>query len=170
MSLFKGKKDKSSNPAEAVTSDMDKQAKSKVKKKRIITAVAVVAAIAVVGAVASRFIGPSAKKTQTGEVQYDENGLMTRGTIIRHLVLPGCTGDSLKVLDWIHDNMSASTPVSIMRQYTPLPFCTVKGLDRRVTDSEYERVVDHALDLKLNALTQEKEAAETSYIPDFDLR
>lgn len=107
---------------------------------------------------------------QTGEAQYDENGLMTRGTIIRHLVLPGCTGDSLKVLDWIHDNMPASTPVSIMRQYTPLPFCTVKGLDRRVTDSEYERVVDHALDLKLNALTQEKEAAETAYIPDFDLR
>lgn len=107
---------------------------------------------------------------QTGEAQYDENGLMKRGTIIRHLVLPGCTGDSLKVLDWIHDNLPASTPVSIMRQYTPLPFCTVKGLDRRVTDSEYERVVDHALDLKLNALTQEKEAAETAYIPDFDLR
>ncbi len=72
MSVFKSKKDKASNPAEAVTSDMDKQAKSKVKKKRIITAVAVVAAIAVVGAAASRFIGPSAKKTQTGEVQYSD--------------------------------------------------------------------------------------------------
>ena len=107
---------------------------------------------------------------QTGEAQYDESGLMKRGTVIRHLVLPGCTGDSLKVLDWIHENMPASTPVSIMRQYTPMPFCKVRGLDRRVTDSEYERVVDHALDLELNALTQEKEAAETAYIPDFDLR
>ena len=107
---------------------------------------------------------------QTGEPVYDENGLMLRGTIVRHLVLPGCTGDSLKVLDWIHENMPLSTPVSIMRQYTPMPFCTVRGLDRRVTDEEYERVVQHAMDLKLNALTQEKEAAQESFIPDFDLK
>ena len=107
---------------------------------------------------------------QTGEAQYDENGMMTRGTIVRHLVLPGCTGDSLKVLDWIHDNMPSSVPVSIMRQYTPMPHCTVRGLDRRVTDEEYERVVNHAIDLQLHALTQEKEAAESTYIPDFDLR
>lgn len=107
---------------------------------------------------------------QTGEPQYDENGLMKRGTIVRHLVLPGCTGDSLKVLDWIHENLPASTPVSIMRQYTPMPFCTVRGLDRRVTDEEYERVVSHAMDLNINALTQEKEAAQDSFIPDFDLK
>ena len=107
---------------------------------------------------------------QTGEAQYDENGLMKRGTIIRHLVLPGCTGDSLKVLEWIHENLPAATPVSIMRQYTPMPFCTVRGLDRRVTDSEYARVVDRAVDLGLHALIQEKEAAEAEYIPDFDLR
>ena len=107
---------------------------------------------------------------QTGEAQYDENGMLQRGTIIRHLVLPGCTGDSMKVLNWIADNMPSSTMVSIMRQYTPIPACTVRGLDRRVTDEEYERVVNHALELQLNALTQEKEAAQDSYIPDFDLR
>jgi len=107
---------------------------------------------------------------QTGEPVYDENGMMKRGTIVRHLVLPGCTGDSLKVLDWIYNNLPASTPVSIMRQYTPMPFCTVRGLDRRVTDEEYERVVSHAMDLNLNALTQEKEAAQDSFIPDFDLK
>jgi len=107
---------------------------------------------------------------QTGEPVYDADGLMQRGTIIRHLVLPGCTGDSLKVLDWIAENTPCSTPVSIMRQYTPIASCSVRGLDRRVTDEEYERVVDHALDLGLHALTQEKEAAEASYIPDFSLR
>ena len=107
---------------------------------------------------------------QTGEAQYDENGLMRRGTIVRHLVLPGCTGDSIKVLDWVHEHLPASTPVSIMRQYTPIAACTVRGLDRRVTDEEYERVVDHALELQLNALTQEKEAAQDSFIPDFDMR
>jgi len=107
---------------------------------------------------------------QTGEPVYDADGWMQRGTIIRHLVLPGCTGDSLKVLDWIAENTPCSTPVSIMRQYTPIASCSVRGLDRRVTDEEYERVVDHALDLGLHALTQEKEAAEASYIPDFSLR
>ena len=107
---------------------------------------------------------------QTGAPVYDENGIMRRGTVIRHLVLPGCTGDSLKVLDWIAENTPAGTPVSIMRQYTPIAQCTVKGMDRRITDAEYDRVIDHALTLELNALTQEKEAARESYIPDFDMR
>ena len=107
---------------------------------------------------------------QTGKPVYDENGIMLRGTVIRHLVLPGCTGDSIRVLNWIAENTPKDTPVSIMRQYTPIPECTIKGMDRRITDAEYDRVVEHALDLGLNALTQEKEAAETCYIPDFNLR
>lgn len=107
---------------------------------------------------------------QTGTPIYDENGIMLRGTVIRHLVLPGCTGDSIRVLDWIAEHAPPGTPVSVMRQYTPIPECTVKGMDRRITDAEYDRVVEHALMLGLNALTQEKEAAETSYIPDFNLR
>ena len=95
---------------------------------------------------------------------------MLGGTVIRHLVLPGCTGDSIRVLDWIAEHTRPGTPVSVMRQYTPIPECTVKGMDRRITDAEYDRVVEHALMLGLNALTQEKEAAETCYIPDFNLR
>lgn len=107
---------------------------------------------------------------QTGTPVYDENGIMQRGTIIRHLVLPGCTGDSIKVLDWISDNTPQGTPISIMRQYTPIAECGIKGMNRRITDTEYERVVAHALALGLNALTQEKEAAQESYIPDFNMR
>lgn len=107
---------------------------------------------------------------QTGKPVYDENGIMLRGTVIRHLVLPGCTGDSIRVLNWIAEHTPLGTPVSIMRQYTPIPECTIKGMDRRITDAEYDRVVEHALDLGLNALTQEKEAAEACYIPDFNLR
>ena len=106
---------------------------------------------------------------QTGAPVYDDQGVMQRGTIIRHLVLPGCTGDSLRVLDWIAEHTPAETPVSIMRQYTPISACTVKGMDRRVMDAEYDRVVDHALALGLNALIQEKDAAQETYIPDFDL-
>ena len=107
---------------------------------------------------------------QTGTPVYDENGIMQRGTIIRHLVLPGYTGDSIKVLDWISDNTPQGTPISIMRQYTPIAECGIKGMNRRITDTEYERVVAHALALGLNALTQEKEAAQESYIPDFNMR
>ena len=106
---------------------------------------------------------------QTGKPVYDENGIMLRGTVIRHLVLPGCTGDSLRVLDWIAENTPPDTPVSIMRQYTPIAECTIRGMDRRITDAEYERVTEHALALGLNALVQEKEAAQESYIPDFDM-
>ena len=107
---------------------------------------------------------------QTGAPEYDESGVMRRGTVIRHLVLPGCTGDSLRVLDWIAEHTPAGTPVSIMRQYTPIPQCTIRGMDRRVTDAEYDRVTAHALALGLNALIQEKEAAQEAYIPDFDMR
>ena len=107
---------------------------------------------------------------QTGAPEYDENGVMRRGTVIRHLVLPGCTGDSLRVLDWIAEHAPEGTSVSIMRQYTPIPQCTVRGMNRRVTDAEYDRVTAHALALGLNALIQEKEAAQEAYIPDFDMR
>lgn len=107
---------------------------------------------------------------QTGAPVYDDEGLLLSGTVIRHLVLPGCTSDSMKVLQWIAENAPIGTPVSIMRQYTPIPQCTVRGMDRRVTDDEYDRVVSYASELGLNALTQEKESAETAYIPPFDLQ
>lgn len=107
---------------------------------------------------------------QTNDVLLDENGVMQRGTVIRHLVLPGCTGDSLRLLDWISENTPDGTPVSIMRQYTPIPQCTIKGMDRRVTDDEYARVVERAISLSLNAMIQEKEAAQECFIPDFDLK
>ena len=107
---------------------------------------------------------------QTGIPQYDDNGIMLKGTIVRHLVLPGCTADSMHVLDWIAENLPSGTPVSIMRQYTPIPSCTVKGMDRRITDAEYDRVTGHAVELGLNALIQEKESAREAYIPDFDLK
>ena len=59
--------------------------------------------------------------------------------------------------------------LSLMRQYTPSPHCEIKGLDRRVTDQEYERVLAHFEALGLSGFTQEKEAADASYTPPFDL-
>ncbi|MBQ9264507.1 MAG: radical SAM protein [Clostridia bacterium] len=106
---------------------------------------------------------------QTGLPQYDENGMMQKGTIVRHLILPGCTGDSCRMLDFIAERLPKGTPVSLMRQYTPVPWCQVKGLERRITDQEYARVLAHFDMLGLTGYTQEKESAESSYTPPFDL-
>lgn len=106
---------------------------------------------------------------QTGLPQYDEEGIMQKGTLIRHLILPGCTMDSCKVLSWIGENLPKGTPVSLMRQYSPEPWCQIKGLERRITDQEYERVLAYYQALDLSGYTQEKESADTAYTPPFDL-
>ena len=106
---------------------------------------------------------------QTGKCIYDGDGLMRKGVLVRHLILPGCTGDSMRALDFIAESLPAGTPVSLMRQYTPIPQCAVPGLDRRVTDREYERVLAHFRALGLSGYTQEKEAADQAYTPPFDL-
>ena len=106
---------------------------------------------------------------QTGSAVYDEDGLMKRGTLIRHLVLPGCTGDSLRVLDRIAERFPG-VPVSLMRQYTPPAGVTLPPpLDRRVNEKEYERVREHFDALGLSGYTQDAESAESAYTPPFDL-
>ena len=56
-----------------------------------------------------------------------------------------------------------------MRQYTPSAHCGISGLDRRITDAEYERVLSHFEALGLSGYTQEKESADAAYTPPFDL-
>ena len=104
---------------------------------------------------------------QTGPVELDENGVIRRGTIIRHLILPGCVDNSLRILDWIGDHFaSGQVLVSLMRQYTPMgglpaPF------DRPITDEEYEAVLSWMYLNDLEGFTQEAEAADSVFIPDF---
>ena len=105
---------------------------------------------------------------QTGLPAYDGHGMMQKGTLIRHLILPGCTGDSMKILSFIAENFPG-VPVSLMRQYTPEPWCDIPGLDRRITDREYERVLAHFRALGLPGYLQEKESADAQYTPAFDL-
>ena len=105
---------------------------------------------------------------QTGPVQYDDNGIMRRGTLIRHLILPGLTSESMKLLTWIRDNLPPDTPVSLMRQYIPCNNVSVPGLDRRVTEKEYRRVLDHMLALGLPGFLQEPDSADRDFIPVFN--
>ena len=103
---------------------------------------------------------------QTGPVQW-QGEKVTRGVIIRHLILPGHVDNSLKVLDWIG---SAFVPgevlVSLMRQYTPMGGLP-SPLDRRVTDEEYDAVLSWMYLNDLEGFTQEAEAADSLFIPDF---
>jgi len=107
---------------------------------------------------------------QTGPVELDDDGIIRRGVIVRHLILPGCTEDSMRVLDWIADNLPGAW-VSLMAQY--LPFGKVEGMDqlnRRLDPEEYERVVDHLMALGLeDGFVQELSSSDEKYIPAFDL-
>ncbi len=104
---------------------------------------------------------------QTGLPQYDENGIMRKGTLIRHLILPGLTGESCALLNWVHDELPAGVPVSLMRQYIPMNGVDIRGLDRPITEREYRRVRDCMLALDLPGYLQEPESASTDFVPLF---
>jgi len=90
--------------------------------------------------------------------------------IIRHLLLPGCLEDSKAVLHFLYDTFGDSAFISIMNQYTPLAHVEkYPEINRRVTDEEYEEIVDYAIELGIeNGFIQEGETAEESFIPAFD--
>ncbi len=103
---------------------------------------------------------------QTGPVRW-EGSRVVRGVIVRHLILPGCVDNSLKVLDWLGENFRpGEILVSLMRQYTPMGGLPAP-LDRRVTQEEYDAVLSWMFLNDLEGFTQEAEAADRAYIPDF---
>lgn len=107
---------------------------------------------------------------QVGPVAFDGEGMMQRGMIVRHLVLPGHRDDSMAVMRRIAEILPAEhIRISVMRQYTPdfamdTPY---KNLHRRVTDFEYASVVAEAERLGLEGYMQGKDAADRAYTPDF---
>lgn len=105
---------------------------------------------------------------QTGTPVYDENGIMLKGTLIRHLILPGFTSESLRLLTWVRDELPAGIPVSLMRQYIPCNGVSVPGLDRRITEKEYSRVRDQMIALDLPGFLQEPDSADRDFIPLFN--
>lgn len=103
---------------------------------------------------------------QTGPVLWQGDSVI-RGTIIRHLILPGQVENSLKVLDWIGETFRpGEVLVSLMRQYTPVGV-QQPPLDRRITDEEYDAVLSWMFLNDLEGFTQEKEAADKGFIPEF---
>lgn len=107
------------------------------------------------------------KKNQPKDII--ENGLMKKGVIIRHLILPTHTDDSIRCLDFISNNLGKDSIVSIMSQYEPRYNAkNYPEINRKITPLEYKRVVNHALKLDMtNCYTQDLSSANSKYTPKF---
>lgn len=118
-------------------------------------------------AVASRAV--LEMSAQKPECVMDADGIMRSGLIIRHLVLPGNTLDTLRVLDWCAEHIGQRALYSIMSQFTPTEHTQgIKPLDRRLTPAEYARVERYTRELGLHGYIQELSSAKEEYTPPFD--
>lgn len=107
---------------------------------------------------------------QTGPAVYDGDGLLCRGTVIRHLILPGHTKNSIAVLKWLAENLPEKVPVSLMAQYVPCGRASeFPPLGRVITKREYKKVQNRLFELGLDGYIQERASASSKYIPPFDL-
>ena len=113
---------------------------------------------------------------QVGEPIFDSRGIMKKGVIVRHLLLPGGVKNAKNVVSYLHETYGDSVYISLMNQYTPLDTKSLKeagekypALLRKVTKREYDRLLDYVLSLDIkNAYFQEGDTASESFIPEFD--
>lgn len=107
---------------------------------------------------------------QQSSAVFDEEGMMQKGVIVRHLLLPGHVKNAKAVVKYLYETYGDKIYISLMNQYTPLPHVEAwPELNRRVTRREYNRLVEYALSLGVeNGFVQEGETAKDSFIPAFD--
>ena len=111
---------------------------------------------------------------QVGSAAFEENGQMTKGLLVRHLVLPGAYKDSMKLMDWLGEAFPlGSIRISLMSQYTPFGRVLTeperfKELGRRVTTFEYNKVLDRALENGLDGYSQKRSSSTMALRPQFD--
>lgn len=108
---------------------------------------------------------------QTGKAQFDDREMMTRGVIVRHLILPDHIEESKETIHYLYETYGNQIYISIMNQYTPMLGIEKRfpELGRTITQKEYDKVVDYAIDLGVeNGFIQEGETAKDSFIPQFD--
>lgn len=104
------------------------------------------------------------------EINDADDPLLIKGVLVRHLVLPGCAEDSRKILRYLHKTYGNQIFISLMNQYTPMPWTGNHPLlSRPVSDPEYDELVDFALELGIeNGFIQESGTVSGEYIPAFD--
>ena len=106
---------------------------------------------------------------QVGTIEMGKDGLLKKGLIVRVLVLPGHISDAKKIIEYLYKTYQNDIYISIMNQYTPVNSCSYENLNRKLTEDEYEEVINYALTIGVdNAFIQEGDAAEESFIPNFD--
>ncbi len=108
---------------------------------------------------------------QVGDPVFDSNGIIKRGMIIRHMILPNNVENSKMILKWINDNLSNKVYISVMAQYFPTyKACKYPKINRKITTEELDLVWDYASSLGFeNGFIQELGEHEEEYVPDFDL-
>ena len=107
---------------------------------------------------------------QVGEVVLDDEGIMQKGVIIRHLMLPGEIENTLDVIDWVADEFDNKVIFSLMSQFTPNANCKEPDLQSTVSEEEYHRAVDYMYLVGLeNGYVQDFSSAKSEYTPPFDL-
>ena len=101
-----------------------------------------------------------------------EGDLLKKGVVIRHLDMPNLVDQSKKILDWVCNNLGKNTLVSLMAQYQPFyRACEFDEINRKITEREYNRVLDYADQLEMtNILCQERASSNEKYVPSFDLQ
>ena len=107
---------------------------------------------------------------QVGKPQFFENGIMKKGVIVRHLLLPYHLEESKQIVKYLYDTYKNDIFISLMNQYTPMPqVAEHKILKERVPEKDYNELIDFAVDIGVeNGFIQEGETAEESFIPSFD--
>lgn len=106
-----------------------------------------------------------------GSTEFDSSGLMKRGLIVRHLILPSHRHESMKIVEWLYKTFGDAIYISLMNQYTPMFNASkFKELNRRLTTFEYDSVINYALELGIkNCYIQVGKTASTEFVPNFNL-
>lgn len=109
---------------------------------------------------------------QVGKAVFDTDGMMKKGVIIRHLMLPGLLFDSKKIIDYIYNTFGDNVYISLMNQYTPINNLEkYPEINKPLNPKHYESLIDYCLSLGIkNAFIQEEGTVSESFIPEFDLR
>ena len=120
--------------------------------------------------VASAAIAEMVRQIPAAVFETDEDSLIKKGVIVRHLMLPGCEEDSRAVLQYLHKTYGEQIYISIMNQYTPLStVAQFPELNRTISSKAYDRMIDYAISIGIeNGFIQEGETASESFIPSFD--
>ena len=106
---------------------------------------------------------------QVGKFKIDNKGILKKGLIVRVLIIPGHVDDAKKIIEYLYKTYGDDILISIMNQYTPVNTCIYANLNRKLTEEEYNEVIEYSINLGvINAFVQDGETASESFIPNFN--